>query len=110
MNANKDSIWVRAAFIKESALSGTKKAHLIVVEEMIEFCSPPGSNGETTFPQVMKRMLPSSAGTNIDVGAMAIGDSVVIVEGWKHANVYDVLELASVAFLQDFSTKEFYPD
>jgi hypothetical protein len=38
---------------------------LAVVEKLVQYSSPPGTNGETQFHDVMRKMLPSAAGTSI---------------------------------------------
>ena len=39
--------------------------HTVVVESTIEFPTPPGSNGETKFHDVMRKMLPSNSGETL---------------------------------------------
>ncbi|MCI0473527.1 MAG: T9SS type A sorting domain-containing protein [Ignavibacteria bacterium] len=39
--------------------------HMGVIEENIHYSSPPGTNGETDFHWVMRKMLPSASGTQI---------------------------------------------
>ncbi len=39
--------------------------HAVVTETDIEFATPPGSNGETKFYDVTRKMLPSKEGTAI---------------------------------------------
>ncbi len=36
-----------------------------VVEKMVNYSSPPGTNGESQFPDVMRKMLPSALGTPV---------------------------------------------
>ncbi|OQY00059.1 MAG: hypothetical protein B6I24_00645 [Bacteroidetes bacterium 4572_128] len=85
-------------------LTGNLVAHIVVIEKAIFFDSPPGSNGETEFYNVMKKMLPSSNGTSLE--DFISGGSVNITESWEIANIYDINELAVVAFVQNNSTKE----
>jgi hypothetical protein len=39
--------------------------HSVVTETNIEFATPPGSNGETKFYDVMRKMLPSNQGESL---------------------------------------------
>jgi len=55
------NITAAQAFTSANAL----KAHVAIVERNIHFTSAPGSNGETDFSWVMRRMLPSDQGTNL---------------------------------------------
>jgi hypothetical protein len=82
-------------------------AHVVVVEKLISFASAPGSNGEKDFHNVMKKMLPSQNGTDLQ-DVWANGNTVVVSEVWNLANVYNIGELAVVAFVQDVVTKEVY--
>ncbi len=43
---------------------GTLKAHVVLCEE-VTYTAAPGSNGETYFPDVMRRMFPTPDGTDI---------------------------------------------
>lgn len=95
-----DSLYATATVKALSFNTGTLKAHIVVVEKMISLTTPPGSNGETDFPMVMKKMLPSEAGTSLP-GTMFPGDSVVINVGWLLANVFNINQLAVVCFVQD---------
>jgi hypothetical protein len=83
------------------------KAHIVVVEKHIVFASAPGSNGETDFYNVMKRMLPNSNGTDLQ-DVWANGNTVVLSESWNFTNVYNIGDLAVVVFIQDDVTKEIY--
>lgn len=81
------------------------KAHVVIVEKEISFANPPGSNGETEFYNVMKAMLPTSAGTDLG-DVWSNGTTEVLTESWNIANVYNVSELAAIVFVQDDVTKE----
>lgn len=85
------------------AVSGSLRARLAVIEKQIQFPSPPGSNGETLFHDVMKKMLPNPSGTELT--ALEVGDYVIIQESWEYENVYDINELAAVGFVQDNTSK-----
>ncbi len=87
------------------AVSGNLKLHIVVIEKHISFSSPPGSNGETDFHNVMKQMLPNTSGTTL-ASSWAVNDNQSFSESWTWSNVYDENELAVVAFIQDHSTKE----
>ncbi len=80
------------------------KAQIAVIEKHIHFTSPPGSNGETDFYNVMKKMLPNQTGTTLP--AFSAGDYVILQYSWVHQNVYDIEELAAVGFVQNNDNKE----
>lgn len=79
------------------------KTRIAVVEKEILFDVAPGSNGETRFIYVMKKFLPNAAGLNLPA-SMTAGESVTFTETWTHANVYEISELAVVAYVQQDNT------
>ncbi|MFK7947122.1 MAG: T9SS type A sorting domain-containing protein [Saprospiraceae bacterium] len=80
-------------------------AHVAIVEKEIIFSSAPGSNGETEFYNVMKKMLPSATGTPLQA-TWQNGTSYTTTEVWNISNVYSIGELAAIVFIQDNNTKE----
>lgn len=79
--------------------------HTVITETDIAFPSPPGSNGETKFYDVMRTMLPNSSGEAISnlnqPGTYNFEWEVDISPKWNG-------QLNVVAFIQDHSTKEVY--
>jgi hypothetical protein len=99
-----DSIYVTLTINALSDVSGTLKARIAVIEKVVTFDSPPGSNGETVFPDVIKKMLPDAEGTSLP--DFTAGNSYELQASWKLANIYDMNQLAVVAFIQDDVNKE----
>lgn len=85
------------------AASGTLRARMVVVEKQIQFSSPPGSNGESLFHDVMKKMLPDQNGTELP--SFEVGEYVILQGSWEYQNVYDINELDAVGFVQDNASK-----
>lgn len=85
--------------------SGTR-LHVALIEKQIDFASAPGSNGEETFYNVMRKMLPGANGTNM-TAALAPGESVTYT--FNNVDVPDYLynlgRLAIVAFVQNNASK-----
>ncbi len=81
------------------------RLHTVVIEELIEFDEPAGSNGETSFKHVMKQMLPNQNGTTIQ-NEWQSGESQTFEFSWAHANVYNLGELAMVVFIQNNTSRE----
>ncbi len=103
-----DSIRVHVKIKATQAVSGSALVlHMAIVEDTVTFATPPGSNGERVFYNVMKKMLPDANGTSIG-STFADGDSVDYYGAWAVANVYDMNELAGIAWVQNTSTKEVY--
>lgn len=84
--------------------------HTVAIEHEINFATPPGTNGEKKFENVMKKMIPSATGTALP--AMAAGDSLTydFKISLKRANgsdmYYNIGQAALVAFVQNKTTKE----
>ena len=85
-------------------VSGNLVAHIVVVEKHIAFDEPAATNGETDFYNVVKKMLPNHLGTSLS--NFAADDHREINESWTMTNVYDDIQIAVVAFIQDNDTKE----
>lgn len=105
-SANFDSINVTMTINPKANISGNLKAHIVVVERNVYFDSPPGSNGETYFPYLMKKMISGPEGTDLD--PLTTDNAVTVKGAWKYENIYDMSELAVVAFVQNHSTKEIF--
>lgn len=104
LNATYDSVFINVSVKSDAALSGTLRLRVAVVEDEIIFPSAPGSNGEVDFYQIMRKMVPSSAGTN--TGNFTAGETKTYSFAWKLANFYDLNQMSVAAFLQDDATKE----
>ena len=101
-----DSIIVTVKIKATQAVSGANLlAHIAVIENHISFATAPGSNGEKDFYSVMKKMLPNANGTSIG-STFDINDSIEITQSWAMRNIYDLDEIAVVAWVQNSSTKE----
>jgi hypothetical protein len=104
VSADNDSIYVTMLGKATEAVTGSFIAHCAVIEKHIHFNSPPGSNGEKDFYNVMKKMLPSASGTSLPT-SFQVGDYFVLQYAWKLANVYSVDELSVVGFIQNTQNK-----
>ncbi|MEP7169143.1 MAG: T9SS type A sorting domain-containing protein, partial [Bacteroidota bacterium] len=104
-SANYDSIYVHAEVTSSQAFSQASNLRIAVIERDIYFCSPPGTNGESHFEGVMKKMLPNATGTVLPA-TWTNGQMVSYDFSWKLTNVYDKNTLAVVGFVQSDATKE----
>lgn len=89
-----------------SAINGSCKLYVGVIEKEIHYNSAPGTNGERDFYSVMKKLLPTAAGTVI--GELNEGDYFAYSFSWEWANVYSVDQLDAIAWVQNPNTKEVY--
>jgi hypothetical protein len=78
----------------------------VVTETDFNFTSPPGSNGETKFYDVMRVMLPSNAGQSLS--GMSQTEEVVFQRQTSINPNWVINNLHVVAFIQNNSTKEVY--
>lgn len=80
--------------------------HTVIIESRIEYSSPPGSNGETEFDDVLRKMLPSNAGFSISniesEGEINFSFESIINSAWNK----DRLEI--IVYVQHSNSKEVY--
>jgi hypothetical protein len=89
-----------------TAIEGSLRLYVGVIEKAIHFNSAPGPNGEKDFYSVMKKLLPSASGTNL--GSVEASDYFAYTFTWELANIYDMNQLDAIAWIQNFNTKEVY--
>ncbi len=104
LSAANDTIFVNMVGQATQAVSGALIAQLGIIEKHIHFTSPPGSNGETDFYNVMKKMLPTAYGTYLPT-SFQTGDYFIVQGSWKLANVYSLSQLSAVGFIQNNTNK-----
>ncbi|PKP46424.1 MAG: hypothetical protein CVT94_14700 [Bacteroidetes bacterium HGW-Bacteroidetes-11] len=100
-----DTIFVTMLIQVTAEVTGQASAFMSVIEEHIHFNSPPGSNGEKDFYNVMKKLLPTKTGIALPT-PLTVGDYHIIESYWPLANVYNINQLSVVAFVQNPITKE----
>ncbi len=83
--------------------------HLALIEKTITFASAPGSNGETVFKNVMRKMLPSPNGSVVEAsnftsagGSQTFTFTNVAIPSY----IYKMTEVGFIAWVQNTSTKE----
>jgi hypothetical protein len=99
-----DSIFATVTIDAAGPASGNLVAQVGVIEKEVVFGAPPGSNGETEFDGVLKKMLPNASGTALAT-SWSTGDTYSFTVSWKLTNVYDMNQLAVVAFIQNNTGK-----
>lgn len=106
LSPDNDSIHVfmRIRAAEDITFENIIRAQIVVIEKTITFSSPPGSNGEMVFHDVMKKMLPTHLGTNLP-SVWEEGDYLILNQSWELANIYDMDELGVVGFVQQNITR-----
>lgn len=85
--------------------NGTIKGHVVLVEE-VNYTSAPGTNGETYFPDVMRRMFPSEDGTNLN--NPGLGDIVPVDFTYTIQSPINAYNTKLICFVQNDMDKEIY--
>lgn len=104
LSATYDSVYVQISVTSDVELTGNLRLRAAVTEEEILFETAPGSNGETEFFQVMRKMLPNAGGTA--TGNFAAGETKTYTLAWKIGYAYNLNKIAAAAWLQNDDTKE----
>jgi hypothetical protein len=104
-----DSIFVTANLSAFTAYSGVNtKFRLAMIEREVDFATPPGSNGELSFHNVMRKMYPNATGTAI-ADTWTIGLTQTITFGMPIPSyIYKLTEVGFIAFIQEEGTKEIH--
>ncbi|TND09992.1 MAG: hypothetical protein FD123_674 [Bacteroidetes bacterium] len=84
--------------------SGTWKMRVAIVEDPIIYGTPPGSNGETDFPNVLRKMLPNTTGDAYT--AASIGNSVTFNYNYVEDGSWVNANMKAIAFVQNDVTQE----
>lgn len=88
----------------------TTKLRVALTEKSVNFSAPPGTNGESHFSSVSRKMLPDGNGTTLVVPAP--GDSVEIILQYVPTSAFlasvNMDSLRVVAFIQNETTKAVY--
>lgn len=108
-SADLDSIFITMTFTctKDYSTTSALKAHIALVEENINFSTPPGSTKEKYFYMVMRKMYPSASGTLLIKQQWHTGDSQTItIAKPLPSYIYNISELRVIGFIQDNKNKK----
>ncbi|MBX7047483.1 MAG: T9SS type A sorting domain-containing protein [Ignavibacteria bacterium] len=93
-----DSIQVLVTVYCETAIANPiVNLQVAIMEKLIQYPSPPGTNGETAFHTVMRKMLPSATGTNLYITPGSRKDFEFRV---KKDAIWNSAQLKAIAFIQ----------
>lgn len=93
-----NTVTVRATIYCELMLANPNTTlHFVVKEKHIHYSSPPGTNGETDFYDVMRKMLPNGSGTPL---TLYPGQTYVIEKTYNMDPVWQANQIEPVVFLQ----------
>lgn len=99
-----DSVAVKTWIYCETMLDNPNVSVLIGInEDSIQYSSPPGSNGETFFPWVMRKMLPSGSGSPVILNP---GQLKYIEYKYRIDPIWNNNVVSPLVYVQDNGTKE----
>ncbi len=102
-----DSIFITMTVTAAQAVtSGTWKGHIALIEKNMLYTSPPGTNGETEFHNVMRKMYPNHNGTTLNSTWTNGQAQTITIAAPVPSYIRDIAEVAVVGFVQDDVTKE----
>ncbi len=106
-NAAWDSVFITMTITAAQAVtSGTWFARVALIEKHMSYTSPPGSNGETDFYSVTRKLLPTPTGTSLPSTWTNGQVQTVSIAAPLPTFIRDLAEVAVVAFVQNDVNKE----
>ena len=89
---------------------GNIKLRVALTEKTVSYATPPGSNGETEFYSICRKMLPDAGGSTFTIPAPgeSIDLSLEYVPTAAFLQAVNLDSLRIVAFIQDVATKMVY--
>jgi len=105
-NAANDSIFINCEVTAtQNTTLTTGRLRIAMMEKTITFGTPPGSNGETVFYNVMRKMYPNANGTTL-VSSWTTGQKKTVSFKAKIPTyIYSKPQIAVVAWIQDDANK-----
>ncbi len=110
LNATLDEITITAVVTNSGATDFTVASgrfHVVLVEKEVAYFEAPGSNGETVFHNVMRRMYPGDTGSALNTIAAGASVTFTFTEPLP-TYIADKREVGVIAFYQDNATKSVY--
>ncbi len=100
-----DSVFAAVQLIPVQEISAQSLyLRVAITQRMVSYPSPPGSNGEKDFPEVLRKMLPNATGTAIT--GLTLGDTLNFEFSTPAKGEWEMGDLAVVAWLQSDANKE----
>ncbi|NUO00283.1 MAG: T9SS type A sorting domain-containing protein, partial [Saprospiraceae bacterium] len=110
LNATLDEITINAVVTNQGATDFTLtngRFHVALIEKTVHYLAAPGSNGETDFHNVMRRMYPDATGSALNTIAAGASVTFTFTEALPDY-IADKREVGVIAFYQDNTTKSVY--
>lgn len=103
-NSSYSQMTINIDITATGTVTGNLVAQIAMMERQINFATAPGTNGETVFYGVMKKMIPDPTGTAVTATTAGQTQNITYTVDvpWY---VYNINQLAAVVFIQDNTTK-----
>lgn len=111
VHPNLDSVTISVAINCTDSLllgSGLVKLHVALTEKTITFATAPGTNGETSFKGVVRKMYPDANGTTLSSNWLPGQQDAYSWTVPLPSYIYKIPEVAVVAFIQNNASKQVY--
>ena len=100
---NGNNVNVKAEIYCEYAISQpTATVHLAIVEKLVQYASPPGTNGESSFHDVMRKMLPTASGTQV---TLLPGEKITLNYAYTMDPAWQASQIENLVFVQGFANE-----
>lgn len=99
-SADFDSVFITMNITCTVTGTGTLKARIGLIEKQIAFPSAPGTNGETDFFYVMRKMYPNATGTVVTADTLGETQTITL-SGPIPLFTYDINQIAVVGWIQN---------
>jgi hypothetical protein len=112
-NANTVTVDITVDNVTSSPISDGDKIYVAMIEDVVDYGTAPGSNGETVFYQVMRQMYDATNGNPDATGGAALG--TIAANGQETYNftisslpsyLFDKTEVRFAVYIQNDGTKE----
>ena len=101
-NTANDSIYINCdVTCSQNVTMTTPRLRIAMVEKTITFASPPGTNGEKVFENVMRKMYPNANGTVLTTAWTNGQKRTVSFKAKIPSYIYDKNQIGVVAWIQD---------
>ncbi|HEY6162773.1 MAG TPA: T9SS type A sorting domain-containing protein [Bacteroidia bacterium] len=108
-NTAMDSVFVNATVTcTQNVTMTTPKFYMAMIERQISFSTPPGTNGEKDFYNVVRKMIPGQTGTTIAASWTNAQSQNFSFSIKIPTYIYNKGELAFVCWIQDDANKNVY--
>ena len=89
-----------------ASMVGDVRLFVALVENEIQFETPPGPNGEQDFRHVLKRFLTNASG--LSIGSLQAGDPFAFDFETELTTSQDLGHLSAIGWIQNLNTREIY--